>query len=218
MLRYFLLGLRSTLTTYSPALWKALFVAYGGPYAVAAGLKIFQDCLAFLQPQLLRWLLAYISWYQNAKRTGITPNPLQGFAIALCMFIASVIQTVALNQYFQRTFETGMRVRAGLVQAIYNKALVLSNDERTRASGDIVNLMSVDATRLQDLCTYGLIAISGPLQVRYTIVSGRWSILKICCRSHWRSCLCIASLDGLLLSALLSWSFLSPSTLLLLVY
>lgn len=58
-----------------------------------------------------------------------------------------------------------MRVRAGLVTAIYAKALVLSNDERTRASGDIVNLMSVDATRLQDLCTYGLIAISGPLQV-----------------------------------------------------
>ena len=58
-----------------------------------------------------------------------------------------------------------MRVRAGLVTVIYTKALVLSNDERTRASGDIVNLMSVDATRLQDLCTYGLIAISGPLQV-----------------------------------------------------
>lgn len=59
-----------------------------------------------------------------------------------------------------------MRVRAGLVTAIYKKALLLSNDERGRASGDIVNLMSVDATRLQDLCTYGLIAISGPLQVR----------------------------------------------------
>jgi ATP-binding cassette, subfamily C (CFTR/MRP), member 1 len=59
-----------------------------------------------------------------------------------------------------------MRVRAGLVTAIYKKALVLSNDERAaRASGDIVNLQSVDATRLQDFCTYGLIAISGPLQV-----------------------------------------------------
>lgn len=59
-----------------------------------------------------------------------------------------------------------MRVRAGLVTAIYKKALVLSNDERAaRASGDIVNLQSVDATRIQDLCTYGLIAISGPLQV-----------------------------------------------------
>ena len=59
-----------------------------------------------------------------------------------------------------------MRVRAGLVTAIYTKALVLSNDERTRASGDIVNLMSVDASRLQDFCQFGLISISGPFQVR----------------------------------------------------
>jgi hypothetical protein len=60
-----------------------------------------------------------------------------------------------------------MRVRAGLVTSIYNKALLLSSHERAeRASGDIVNLMSVDATRLQDFCAYGLIAISGPLQVK----------------------------------------------------
>jgi ATP-binding cassette, subfamily C (CFTR/MRP), member 1 len=57
-----------------------------------------------------------------------------------------------------------MRIRAGLVTAIYQKALVLSNDGRGSASGDIVNLMSVDATRLQDFCAYGLIAISGPFQ------------------------------------------------------
>ncbi|RDB20896.1 Metal resistance protein YCF1 [Hypsizygus marmoreus] len=156
-------------------LWKALFIAYGRPYAGAAGLKIVQDFLAFLQPQLLRWLLAYISWYQTARFRPIPgeelPSKLEGFAIAAIMFVASVIQTIMLNQYFQRTFETGMRVRAGLVTAIYSKALVLSNDERTRSSGDIVNLMSVDATRLQDLCTYGLIAISGPLQITLAFVS-----------------------------------------------
>ena len=59
-----------------------------------------------------------------------------------------------------------MRVRAGLITEIYNKALVLSNDERSRATGDIVNLMSVDASRLQDFCAYGLISLSGPFQVR----------------------------------------------------
>ncbi|CAA7267383.1 unnamed protein product [Cyclocybe aegerita] len=153
-------------------LWKALFVAYGRPYAFAAGLKVLQDLLAFLQPQLLRWLLSYISEYQNSRlQPNERPSKIEGFAIALIMFIASVVQTICLNQYFQRTFETGMRVRAGLVTAIYGKALVLSNDERTRATGDIVNLMSVDATRLQDLCTYGLIAISGPLQIILAFIS-----------------------------------------------
>ncbi|KAJ7918968.1 multidrug resistance-associated ABC transporter [Mycena leptocephala] len=148
--------------------WKSLFLAYGGPFTMAAILKITQDCLAFLQPQLLRLLLAYISRYQNARYRDSDgkPNPLEGFLIAIIMFVASVIQT-----YFQRTFETGMRVRAGLVTAIFSKALILSNDERGRSSGDIVNLMSVDAIRMQDLCTYALIGISGPFQIILAFIS-----------------------------------------------
>jgi hypothetical protein len=58
-----------------------------------------------------------------------------------------------------------MRVRVGLIVVIYEKALRLSNSERSRSTGDIVNLQSVDATKLQDLCTYALMAISGPIQV-----------------------------------------------------
>ncbi|KAG1791532.1 P-loop containing nucleoside triphosphate hydrolase protein [Suillus plorans] len=150
------------------SVWLALFLSYGGPYAGAAALKILQDILAFLQPQLLRWLLAYISNYQSTKGASnllVGPSPLEGYVVAIIIF-------VVLHQYFQICFETGMRVRAGLVTAIYKKSLVLSSDERgSRASGDIVNLMSVDASRLQDLCTYGLIAISGPFQITLAFVS-----------------------------------------------
>jgi hypothetical protein len=70
-----------------------------------------------------------------------------------------------------------MRVRAGLITVIYQKALILSNDERGKASGDIVNLMSVDASRLQDLCTYGLMAISAPFQVTDNTARANTSIL-----------------------------------------
>ncbi|KAG8218162.1 P-loop containing nucleoside triphosphate hydrolase protein [Butyriboletus roseoflavus] len=154
-------------------LWTAIFVAYGGPYLGAGLLKLVQDSFAFLQPVLLRALLSYISQYQDNKGAGILPSstPLLGYAIAILMFAASMAQTIVLHQYFQICFETGMRVRAGLVTAIYQKALVLSSGERGRATGDIVNLMSVDATRMQDLCTYGLIAISGPYQITLAFVS-----------------------------------------------
>lgn len=164
--------LQTALTKHT--LWKALFVAYGRPYATAAGLKILQDLLAYLQPQLLRWLLSFISWYQMSRlRPGNEKSPplFEGFFIAAIMFIAAVVQTITLHQYFQRAFETGMRVRAGLVTCIFSKALALSNDARGAGSGDIVNLMSVDATRLQDFCTYGLIAISGPFQIVLAFIS-----------------------------------------------
>ncbi|KAK0202906.1 P-loop containing nucleoside triphosphate hydrolase protein [Desarmillaria ectypa] len=163
--------LHATLQKHS--LWKALFISYGGPYALAAGMKLVQDCLSFLQPQLLRWLLSYISICQSARyaHDSTKPHPLEGFSIAALMFVASVTQTIILNQYFQIAFETGMRVRSGIVSVIYAKALVLSNDERGRASGDIVNLMSVDATRLQDFCQFGLISISGPFQITLAFIS-----------------------------------------------
>ncbi|KAI0272641.1 hypothetical protein BC834DRAFT_840866 [Gloeopeniophorella convolvens] len=166
--------LRRAMKRYG-SLWPALFASYGGPYAVAAGLKITVDCLSFLQPQLLRLFLAFISAYQASKLNEDTskpaPSPVQGFAIASTMFCAAITQSIILHQYFQRCYETGMRVRAGLVTMIYQKALVLSSDERGRASGDIVNLMSVDANRLQDLCTYGLMALSAPVQITLAFVS-----------------------------------------------
>ncbi|KAJ7224438.1 multidrug resistance-associated ABC transporter [Mycena pura] len=151
--------------------WKSLFLAYGGPYMTATFLKLVQDILAFMQPQLLRLLLAYISRYQGSRYDTGGFNPLEGFSIGVIMLVASVTQTVLLNQYFQRTFETGMRVRAGLVTAIFSKAMALSNDERGRSTGDIVNLMSVDAIRMQDLCTYAIIAISGPFQIILAFIS-----------------------------------------------
>ncbi|KAJ3872855.1 multidrug resistance-associated ABC transporter [Lentinula edodes] len=158
------------------SLWKSLFIAYGKPYAFAALLKLLSDCLSFSQPQLLRMLLAYISLYQSARFGPWSvdvakPDPLEGFMYAGLMFVVSTSQTVVLNQYFQRAFEVGMRIRSGLVDVLYQKALVLSNDELDRSSGDLVNLMSVDATRLQDFCQFGLISISGPFQITLAFVS-----------------------------------------------
>jgi hypothetical protein len=80
-------------------LWKALFIAYGGPYAFAAGLKVIQDLLAFLQPQLLRWILSYISTYQESRfNSDNRPSKAEGFAIAVIMLVTSIVQTICLNQ------------------------------------------------------------------------------------------------------------------------
>jgi len=78
----------------------ALVAAYGGPYFVAACLKIVQDILGFLQPQLLRMLLAYISDYQDSRRIGggAGPGSSQGFVIVGAMFVVAVVQSIILGQ------------------------------------------------------------------------------------------------------------------------
>jgi len=80
----------------------ALFTSYGGPFAFAACLKLLQDCLSFLQPQLLRLFLSFISSYQSARLSGmgehLTPSPVGGFSIATLMFLTAITQSIIVHQ------------------------------------------------------------------------------------------------------------------------
>lgn len=88
------------------------------------------------------------------------------------MFAVSVGQTMALHQYFQRAFETGMRIKTSLTAAIYSKSLKLSNEGRaSKSTGDIVNYMAVDTQRLQDLTQYGQQLWSAPYQITLCMIS-----------------------------------------------
>lgn len=147
-----------------PSLWLALFRGFGGPYYRATVIKTLSDALSFAQPQLLRLLISFVDSYRGDGRT---PQPaIRGAAIAIAMFLVSVSQTVCLHQYFQRAFETGMRVRSALTAMIYAKSLRLSNEGRaSKSTGDIVNYMAVDTQRLQDLTQYGQMLWSAPFQI-----------------------------------------------------
>jgi ABC-type multidrug transport system fused ATPase/permease subunit len=69
-------------------------------------------------------------------------------------------------QYFHRCFRTGMRIRSAIISAVYKKALRLSSAARQKSTvGEIVNLMSVDAQRFQDVTTYLHTLWSGPFQI-----------------------------------------------------
>jgi ATP-binding cassette subfamily C (CFTR/MRP) protein 1 len=156
------------LTRKSPRLWIALAKSYGAPYLRGAFVKIPSDILQFIQPQFLRLLINFVSSYKTQSSEPLA----RGVAISLTMFAISVVQTTCLHQYFQRAFETGMRVRSGLTGAIYSKAMRLSNEGRAaRNTGDIVNYMAVDAQRLQDLMQFLQQAWSAPFQIVICMIS-----------------------------------------------
>lgn len=161
-----------------PNLWIALVRAFGGPYFRGACIKTISDCLAFVQPQLLRLLIGFVESY----KTGHERQPaIRGVAIALAMFATSVCQTAALHQYFQRAFETGMRVKSSLTALIYAKSLRLSNESRAKKStGDIVTYMSVDQQRLSDLAQWGQQLWSAPFQIILCMIS-LWNLVGVSC-------------------------------------
>lgn len=153
-----------------PSLWMAMFRGFSGPYLRGSIIKSMSDLLQFCQPQLLRLLISFVESYRNGN-----PHPqpvVRGAAIAIAMFAVSVLQTVSLHQYFQRAFETGMRIKSGLTAMIYAKSMKLSNEGRaSKSTGDIVNYMAVDTQRLQDLTQYGQMLWSAPFQIALCMAS-----------------------------------------------
>lgn len=151
-----------------PSIWIAMVKAFGGPYLRGAIIKTASDCLAFIQPQLLRLLIRFVDSYRTPE-----PQPVaRGVVLALAMFATSICQTCCLHQYFQRVFEVGMRVKSSLTAMIYTKALKLSNEGRAaKTTGDIVNHMAVDQQRLADLTQFGQQTWSAPFQITLCLIS-----------------------------------------------
>lgn len=153
-----------------PSLWMAMFRGFSGPYFRGSVIKTLSDLLSFCQPQLLRLLISFVDSYRNGN-----PHPqpvIRGAAIGIAMFAVSVLQTVCLHQYFQRAFETGMRIKSALTAMIYAKSMKLSNEGRaSKSTGDIVNYMAVDTQRLQDLTQYGQMLWSAPFQIALCMAS-----------------------------------------------
>ena len=130
-----------------PSLAWVLASCFGGQIAKAGLLKLVHDSLQFIGPMLIKAIIAYLQ----------DPDaPLsEGLVYAAIVFVSGVAQSFLLRNYFFHCFEAGMRIRSAVCTAVYNKSLVLSAAARQKkTTGEITNLMSVDAQRLQELSTY----------------------------------------------------------------
>ncbi|CCH58178.1 hypothetical protein TBLA_0A03800 [Henningerozyma blattae CBS 6284] len=163
----------------SPSLTGALLRTFGSRLLLAATFKVIHDILAFTQPQLLKILIQFVTAYTNPD---LELPIIKGFMISIAMFLVSFIQTSFLHQYFLNSFNTGMNIRSAMSSVIYQKSLVLSNEASgTSSTGDVVNLMSVDVQRLQDVAQWCNIIWSGPFQITLCLVS----LYKLLGNSMW---------------------------------
>ncbi|XP_050310916.1 multidrug resistance-associated protein 1 isoform X2 [Anthonomus grandis grandis] len=138
----------------------ALIKSFGGMFLFGSSLKLFQDMLTFISPQILGLIITYLRDREGNIYTW------RGPFYAVLMFAVATIQTLFLAQYFHRMFIVGMRIRTALVSTIYRKSLKISNKARKeRTAGEIVNLMAVDAQKFMDITAYINMIWSAPLQI-----------------------------------------------------
>lgn len=147
----------------------AIIKAYGVPFLHAGFLQVIILALLFAQPFLLDELISFTFVAATA--------PLwQGLILAFGLFLVTFFSAIINGQYFYRTALTGIRIKTGLISAIYRKALRISiSTKKDTTVGEIVNLMSVDAQRFNDMINYFHDVWSGPVIMGIAI----WLLYRI---------------------------------------
>lgn len=141
-----------------PSLFRAMVKVYCFTLVRAHLCKLVYDVLIFLGPALQSLLIDFTENKDEEQWKGIL--------YAVAFFLLASFNSFMFHQLFHIGLFLGMRVRSGVVGLIYKKALVLGNTARKDTTvGEIVNLMSVDAQRLQDVTGYLWMVWSSPFQV-----------------------------------------------------
>lgn len=144
-------------------LYRTLYAMYGRRYWTAGLLKAAYDASNFAQPMLLALLVTHITNSQKSD-PALHPAAWKGYVIAAGMFCVSLFGITMLNLFQRITYGIGLRCRTALITALYRKSFRLSPAARAQMStGQIVNMMSVDATMVDMACDwmhYGWSAIA----------------------------------------------------------
>ncbi|KAH0487916.1 MAG: uncharacterized protein KVP18_001639 [Porospora cf. gigantea A] len=157
-------------------LWKVCF-RFSMPlmgYAVIP--KFFYDLAQYVGPVVLNLLIRFLQSHENPDVK--TQSVWVGLGYVLLLMCTSTLQVILLHQYFHWQMRTGVRLRSAVIQAVYRKALRIApgtagkfmpdgtiQEGAAKSTGQIVNLVQVDAQRCQDVTTYVHVIWSATLQI-----------------------------------------------------
>ncbi|KHJ47247.1 hypothetical protein D918_02107 [Trichuris suis] len=154
-----------------PSVIWVIFLCFKWPILLALFLKTVADVLEFSKPQLLRRIIAFMELPEFPFSYGVF--------FTVLLFVISLLYSLLLHQYFHIMFRLGMNAKSMLMSAVFEKALLLSNEARKGTTvGEIVNLMSVDVQRIVDVCPFFLLVWSAPLEIVMAI-GFLWEIIGV---------------------------------------
>lgn len=155
-------GISSTKAKENLSIFPPLVASFGLSFLCGSILKFVHDIAVFIAPVLLRAIIQF-------AREADAPV-WRGVLYAICLLLVAFLQTLLLSSYFYRMYLVGLWVKSALISAIYRKSLtVTAMAKKGSTSGEIVNLMSVDAQKITDMLPYLNMLWSSPLQITVAI-------------------------------------------------
>jgi ATP-binding cassette subfamily C (CFTR/MRP) protein 1 len=131
---------------------------------LAVVLKLLATLCQLGTPVMLNLILTYISSANDAHadNTSDRAGEWEGYMYALSLAILLFGDAVFQQSFFQLTTRTGYQARSTVTSAVYRKSLRLSSSGRqSTTTGEIVNYMQLDATRIEGVATEGLVVSLG---------------------------------------------------------
>lgn len=159
----------------------AIRAVIGKRFIFAGFIKIINTGLQFTFPILLSEVLQYIEQIQAGVIGSKEGEPWQvtyrGYWLSALLFLAMASKAITENLYFHSVYRAGYQARVAVSVAVYNKALRLASAERHGTTlGELINLMQVDATKIEMFVPQihvlwdGLLQIIGYMTILYTLI------------------------------------------------
>ena len=127
-----------------PSLLRALRKTFIRELLFAAMLKLVWGTLIVLCASY--FIRALLAWLQDKSKKISVPEG-DGWILSCFLFLSCVILSVALQQMAYASSRLGLRVRAAMCTAVYQKSLV---EDRTPDSIDVVSLVATDCSKLHE--------------------------------------------------------------------
>uniref|UniRef100_A0A8C3VTT8 Multidrug resistance-associated protein 4 n=1 Tax=Catagonus wagneri TaxID=51154 RepID=A0A8C3VTT8_9CETA len=163
--------------TQKPSLMKAIIKCYWKSYLVLGILTFLEEGTRIGQPILLGKIISYFEYYDPRDSAVFHEALACAAGLSVCVLFWAFLH----HFYFYHIQRVGMRLRVAVCHMIYRKALCLSNlAMRDTNTGQIVNLLSNDVNRFDEVTMFLHFLWVGPLQA-VAVTALLWMEVGISC-------------------------------------
>ena len=162
------------------SLLRLLFSCYGREFLLIGLLKFVADCAGFAGPGRILCLLNCINFLLTLvllncvvtfMETPDTASMVSGYMYAALLALSAFAGSLCSCHFNLLMTELGIKVRAALVTAVYDKTVTVSRSSlATFSTGQIINFMSTDTDRVNNFGPSVHAAWSLPFQFTVTLV------------------------------------------------
>ncbi|XP_078223257.1 ATP-binding cassette sub-family C member 4 isoform X6 [Callithrix jacchus] len=169
--------LRAGNDAQKPSLTRAIIKCYWKSYLVLGIFTLIEESTKVIQPIFLGKIINYFEHYDPMDSVALH----KAYAYAAVLTFCTLILAILHHLYFYHVQCAGMRLRVAMCHMIYRKALRLSNMAMGKTTtGQIVNLLSNDVNKFDQVTVFLHFLWAGPLQA-IAVTALLWMEIGISC-------------------------------------